>query len=103
MPDEVELKLTLRPRDAIVLADSRLVGGAPRKARQRSLYFDTADHSLVKAGLSLRIRRAGRKRVQTVKARGVSSAGLFARPEWECAVPDDVPVIDDTAPIRALL
>lgn len=103
MPDEVELKLTLRPRDAIVLADSGLLGGEPRKARQRSLYFDTADHSLLKAGLSLRIRHAGRKRTQTVKARGGSSAGLFARPEWECAVPDDMPVIDDTTPIRALL
>jgi len=103
MPDEVELKLALRPRDAIVLVDSGLVGGEPRKARQRSLYFDTADHSLLKAGLSLRIRHAGRKRTQTVKARGGSSAGLFARPEWECAVPDDMPVIDDTAPIRALL
>ena len=103
MPDEVELKLALRPRDAIVLAESDLLVGEPRKVRQRSLYFDTPDHSLFKAGLSLRIRHAGRKRTQTVKARGSSSAGLFARPEWECAVPDDMPVLDDTAPIRALL
>ena len=103
MPDEVELKLALRPRDAVILADSGLLGGEPRKVRQRSLYFDTADHSLLKAGLSLRIRRVGRKRIQTVKARGGSSAGLFARPEWESAVPGDTPVLDDTTPIQTLL
>lgn len=103
MPDEVELKVALRPHDAVALADSGLLGGDPQKARQKSLYFDTADHSLFKAGLSLRIRRAGRKRTQTVKARGGGSAGLFARPEWERVVGDDTPVVDHTTPIRALL
>lgn len=103
MPDEVELKIALRRHDAVALADSGLLGSEPQKARQRSLYFDTADHSLFKAGLSLRIRRAGRKRTQTVKARGGGSAGLFARPEWERAVGDDTPVVDHTTPIRALL
>jgi len=103
MPDEVELKLALRERDADLLAESNLLGGEPRKARQKSLYFDTPDHALAEAGLSLRIRRSGGKRVQTVKAYGGSSAGLFVRPEWEKPVRDDKPVIDDSTPIRALL
>jgi len=103
MPDELELKLTLRPRDANALESAGPMAGTPRKARQRSIYFDTSDHRLLQAGLSLRIRRSGRKRIQTVKAGGAPSAGLFARPEWERAVADDTPIIDDTTPIPALL
>jgi inorganic triphosphatase YgiF len=103
MPDEVELKLALTPRDADMLEASGLLEGKPRAVRQKSIYFDTSDHDLAKAGLSLRIRRSGRKRTQTVKAHGASTAGLFARPEWEQTVPDDTPILDDTTPVRALL
>lgn len=103
MPDEVELKLTLRPQDADTLEATGLMAGTPKKARQRSIYFDTSDHRLLQAGLSLRIRRSGRKRIQTVKVGAAPSAGLFARPEWERAIADDTPVIDDTTPIPALL
>jgi inorganic triphosphatase YgiF len=103
MPDEVELKLVLRPQDADALESAGLMAGTPKKVRQRSIYFDTADHRLLKLGLSLRIRRSGRKRTQTVKAGAAPSAGLFVRPEWERVVADDTPVIDDTTPIRALL
>ena len=102
MTDEVELKLGLRPEDADALEASSLLAD-PVRAEQRSIYFDTPDHNLAKAGLTLRIRRSGRKRIQTVKADGASSAGLFARPEWERPVPDDTPIIDDTTPIRSLL
>jgi inorganic triphosphatase YgiF len=41
--------------------------------------------------------------VQTVKADGGRSAGLFARPEWEFAAKNDQPILDDRTPIRALL
>ncbi|WP_394998454.1 hypothetical protein [Sphingomonas sp.] len=71
--------------------------------RQWSINFDTPDHCLVKAGLSLRIRRSSRNQIQTVKAHGANSAGLFIRPRWEREVLDDAPIIDDTTPIRALL
>src|SRR3546814_20934933 len=37
------------------------------------------------------------------KADGASAAGLFVRSEWERAVKDDRPILDDTTPIRALL
>ncbi|MEP7004745.1 MAG: CHAD domain-containing protein [Sphingomonas bacterium] len=103
MSDEIEVKLALSPQDADILESCGLMAGKPKKALQSSIYFDTPDHALLKAGLSLRIRRSGRKRIQTVKAGGAGSAGLFARPEWERTVPDDTPIIDDTMPIRLLL
>lgn len=101
--DEIELKLVLNRKDARLLETSHLLTGDRTTQRQRSIYFDTPDHRLARAGLTLRIRRAGGRRIQTVKARDAGSAGLFVRPEWERAVPDDRPVIDDTTPLRALL
>ena len=101
--DEIELKLVLNREDARLLETSHLLTGDRTTQRQRSIYFDTPDHRLARAGLTLRIRRAGGRRIQTVKARDAGSAGLFVRPEWERAVPDDRPVIDDTTPLRALL
>ena len=103
MPNEIELKLVLKPGGADGLEVWALLGDVPTKTRQRSIYFDTPDHSLVKAGLSLRIRRSGRQRIQTVKAYGANGVGLFDRPEWEREVADDTPIVDDTTPIQALL
>ena len=103
MPNEIELKLVLKREDADALAVSALLGGVPTRAQQRSIYFDTPDHCLVKAGLSLRIRRSGRQRIQTVKAYGANAAGLFDRPEWERDVPDNTPVLEDSTPVQALL
>ena len=80
-----------------------MLAARPKKVRQRSIYFDTPDHTLAKAGLSLRIRRSGLTRIQTVKAYGANSVGLFARPEWQREVLDDTPIIDHTTPIRTLL
>jgi len=99
---EVELKLELTPTAADALERAGLLPGTPQIVRQRSLYFDTPDHRLAAQGISLRIRRVGRKRVQTVKADGSEAAGLFARPEWEFRVKDDTPVLDARTPIRAL-
>ncbi|AGH51986.1 ceramide glucosyltransferase (plasmid) [Sphingomonas sp. MM-1] len=103
MADEIELKLDLTPEAANALEAAALLPGNPDIAEQRSIYFDTPDHRLSKAGLSLRIRRSGKKRIQTVKADGASAAGLFMRSEWERPVDSDTPVLDDTTPIRALL
>lgn len=103
MPNEIELKLVLKQEDADGLAVWASLGAVPNKARQRSIYFDTPDHFLRKAGLSLRIRRSGLQRIQTVKSHGANAVGLFDRPEWEREAPDDVPIVDDTTPIQALL
>lgn len=103
MAEEIELKLELLPSDAEALAASALLCGDAGMIQQRSVYFDTPDQALSKAGLSLRIRRSGETCIQTVKAEGASAAGLYARSEWELPVEGEVPVLDYTTPIRTLL
>jgi inorganic triphosphatase YgiF len=103
MADEVELKLEIANEDAATFEASGLLADSPKKVRQISTYFDTPEHDVANAGFSLRIRRSGKKRVQTIKADGASAAGLFMRSEWERAAEDDTPVVDYTTPLRALL
>lgn len=103
LAQEIELKLELAADAVDALLRSDLLPGDPKIAELRSTYFDTPGEDLRAAGFSLRIRRSGNKRVQTVKAAGTSTAGLFARPEWEKPVESDSPVLDDTTPIKALL
>lgn len=100
---ETELKLELTPDDAAVLEASELLGPPEDVTRLRSIYFDTPDCALREAGLSLRIRSSGRKRIQTIKADQARGAGLFARPEWELPVRNRRPVPDDRTPVPRLL
>lgn len=93
---EVELKLEADRQglDAMAAAlEARGVRFATRTLHAR--YFDTPDGELRRAGLSLRIRRSGDARVQTLKAEGAALGALLARPEWERPVEDDAPVLDD--------
>lgn len=103
MGDEIELKLDLSPADADRIVASKLFGDKGRVVEQVSTYFDTDENALAKAGFSLRVRRTGNTRVQTVKAGGGTSAGLFARTEWERAVDDDAPVLDYATPLPAVI
>lgn len=103
MADEIELKLDLTDEAARRIEDSGLLPGDPPGARQTSLYFDTPDRMLAKAGLSLRIRRSGGRRIQTVKAGGAAGAGLFVRPEWERPVEGDLPILDCTTILPTVL
>jgi inorganic triphosphatase YgiF len=82
-PREIELKLDL-PADAVAsLTRSAVFKGARRKTKNIvSVYFDTANFELRKSGFTLRVRRDGRRRVQTVKQEGERGA-LLARNEWE--------------------
>jgi inorganic triphosphatase YgiF len=59
-----------------------------RKAeRLESRYFDTADRALQRHGLSLRVRKIGRRHCQTLKCRGDRpEARSFAKHEWESTV-----------------
>jgi triphosphatase len=100
---EVELKLDVTPEAATVIAATELLPGEGELRQLDATYFDTADRALCAAGFSLRIRTAADSRVQTVKADGDASAGLFVRSEWEMDVAGDTPVLDHTTPIRAML
>lgn len=97
-PLEVELKLEIDPADAERLADApALAGLSGGRQDLLSTYFDTPDEDLRRKGFGLRIRRKGKKRIQTVKAEGEGAAGLFVRPEWECEVKGDKPLLDASA------
>lgn len=103
MANEIELKLELDPEVADIIAASDVLPRESTTAKQVSVYFDTPDQDLEKAGLTLRIRRSKGKRIQTVKAAATSTAGLFARSEWERPLRNDVPILDDATPIPVLL
>ncbi|MET0365843.1 MAG: CHAD domain-containing protein [Sphingobium sp.] len=103
MVTEIELKLDLTTEAAAFLEASPLLEGAMAKAKLHARYFDTPQQDLAAHGLTLRIRRSGNKRTQTVKGEGAPAAGLFDRSEWELPVSDDTPVMDDRTPVPALL
>src|SRR6185295_981467 len=84
MATEAELKLRLAPTDHAALAKSAALASArPRRNRLTSLYFDTPDEEIAKAGMVLRLRRAGRRWIPVLKAGNVASGGLHVRKEWE--------------------
>ena len=98
---EVELKLEV-PADSLHrLARSSLLQAARKKPSKRakaatlvSVYFDTDKLKLRNKGLSLRVRRIGRRHVQTIKQETGESAGLFARHEWEHQIGGSQPELD---------
>lgn len=104
MNQEIELKLEL-PRNAVEMFEkSPLIPAKGKAATLKAAYFDTPDQQLRGQGYSLRIRKSGNKRIQTVKAdRGGSGGGLFSRGEWEMPVSDDRPIIDTRTPLASVL
>jgi len=78
---EFELKFELNPDALDRLRHSTLTQGAGRAPTRllRSIYFDTHEQDLRRAGMTLRVRRVGSRHVQTVKA-GESTVD---RREWE--------------------
>jgi inorganic triphosphatase YgiF len=86
VPREIELKLAFDPAEAGRLKrhlGHTLTARKPKRQTLVSVYFDTPDQTLREAGVSLRVRRVGRRLVQTVKSGNGASAGLFDRGEWE--------------------
>lgn len=85
---EIELKLAIAPEHIAGLRRGTALkslsqGAAPSRRKLRSLYFDTPDLALRQAGFALRIRRAGRSWIQTLKGGGNAFAGLHERLELE--------------------
>ncbi len=90
---ETELKLWLEEGELARLQRHPALPGLrlapPRTQTLVSVYYDTADHALAAAGVALRLRRVGRRWLQTIKRRGdgTASNGLFSHLETEVAAP----------------
>ncbi len=94
-PKELEIKLELSPATLPRLKKIPLIRNLKRSARRSaevSVYFDTDKHKLRKKGLMLRVRRIGKRYIQTIKATG--RAGLFERDEWESDLASAEPDLD---------
>jgi len=87
---EIELKFMLDEPAAAIWKRARkagLVEGPVRTRALRSVYWDTPDHALNKAGIALRLRRDGRRWIQTIKAGRKALAGLQQVTEIEIDAP----------------
>ena len=87
---EIELKLRL-PQSCIPrLQRSSLLKSLsvsrPVTRKLYSIYYDTPALDLKKKNVALRLRRDGRRWVQTVKGGGDVAAGMHQRQEWETPV-----------------
>lgn len=88
---ETELKLLLAPEDLSRLRRDpqvkALQQGRASTRRVHSVYYDTPERSLLRAGLALRLRSDGGRWLQTLKTEGQAAAGLHVREEWEWPLP----------------
>jgi len=97
MSQEIEIRFAVRPDDLARLGSPRALkgyaSGRPTTRRLSTVYYDTQDLALSKAGLSLRVRKTGRIFVQTVKN---ESTGALAseRGEFESEIPTAEPRLD---------
>ncbi len=102
MSVEIELKLTVPLKHSnrllcLPLLESLSIS-CPRTHKLYSIYYDTPDFYLKNHGIAFRVRRNGRRWIQTVKDKGQISAGLFQHRELEVPVknaqPDYTKIID---------
>jgi triphosphatase len=83
-PLEIELKLALPAEQvAAFLGLMSRRRRTPVKQVLHTLYFDTVDFDLGRQGIALRVRRAGRRWLQTLKTEGQRAGGLSTREEYE--------------------
>ena len=81
---EVELKFELAPEAHAAFRRLKPIARSePHTARLHALYFDTPEFELRDRQMALRLRRSGRRWVQTLKAGRSGAGGLHAREEWE--------------------
>lgn len=84
---EIELKMSLPASSVEALkADLLLVKARRTRKRLDNIYFDTPGHALAQARIGLRLRKDGRRWLQTVKSGDSAQAGLHQREEIEFAV-----------------
>lgn len=104
MADEIELKLAIAPERAAELRKLELLRRLSEKrgsTRQLStVYFDTPDQALSRRGIALRIRSAGRRKVQTIKLPAEGPGGLQVLHEIETPVAGDLPEFEKISDLR---
>ena len=85
---EIELKFLVPPaaREAVAAEVAR--GGTAQRTSLAAMYLDTDDRRLARTGLAWRLRREGRRWVQTLKASGANPLERF---EHEVPRPDATP------------
>lgn len=74
---ELEIKLQVPPHELPAVEAALTRGQTQRRTRLRAAYFDTAQRDLARAGIALRVRQEGRRRVQTLKAAGDDALTRF--------------------------
>lgn len=85
---EVELKLAIDPAEVERLREAAALAGVrPAVVRMDGIYLDTDDCEVARHGMALRLRRAGRRWMQCLKAGRSGTGGLHARSEWEYEQP----------------
>src|SRR5688500_6118663 len=86
MQVERELKFSLTPEAARRVARQVRPAGAWRRRIVSNVYYDTENERSRRAGVALRVRRDGKRRLQTLKLES-NASGLSARAEWEIPAP----------------
>lgn len=102
MPVEIELKLRLFPDKVAGLWRNSLLKSLtisrPVTQKLYTVYYDTSSFDLRRNDIAFRLRRSGKRWIQSIKGGGSAVGGLHQRYEWETPVPDarpDFSKIDD--------
>jgi triphosphatase len=85
-PREIELKLAVDAADVARLKQRLRRFGRPKIEPLETVYHDTADFTLARYRMALRVRRAGARWLQALKTLGASTV-LARRGEWELPAP----------------
>jgi len=94
LPVEIELKLSLSPAEAQrfwkATPIATLLRGRPSRLHLFSAYYDSPHFDLLNHGVALRLRRQGKRWVQTIKTEGKPVGALHRRVELEVSVPNGI-------------
>lgn len=95
---ETEIKLALERKKIKTLLNSPLITkktikGSTQELKLSTVYYDTEDLSLQKAGLAYRVRQCGKKYEATVKTDKASSGGISCRSEYTVPLTEQQPVL----------
>lgn len=83
---EIEIKLRIPPAAVAKLQRHPLLISSNRPVRLISTYYDTPALDLKSKAIALRLRKEGKRWVQTIKGGGSMLAGAHTRHEWDTPV-----------------